>query len=316
MNPAVISVGFVSAETAPPPSPASVAALVSCIEERLRIDPDRIYLAGQCEGAYQATDLLVTWPDRWAAAVLATRAKWSPLWANASAVPIRCYCNKIVNVDQLVMRAAVEWMRQQGCQVEHIEAEELLHILLPPHYQRQIVTWCLAHSRPQAGERIRLQALGSPLPRGCWLSVEAVQDAEYLSTIEAKAEGDTVSINTGGVTSYTIDLAKAPVDQAAPSIHIVENGIAVARIPRVLGQTTYRREPPAVAVTPVSADESPVLATVRQAHPDWQWQQWAADVACRQAGAAGSRGGSAAEGVRRRTCWSDPCGADPRALPQ
>ncbi len=127
-----------------------LGALLDEAGERYRIDPDRIYVTGLSMGGFGTWDLLVKFPDRFAAAVpvcgggnplLASRIRHIPVWVFHGAlddtVPVRR------------SREMVEALRAaDAVEVRYTEYPDVGHDAWTPAYSNpEVYQWMLRHRR-------------------------------------------------------------------------------------------------------------------------------------------------------------------------
>jgi len=217
--------------------------ILSHLQSLLNLDSDRFYLVSWCGDAYDAADLLVQQPHRWAAAVLSLRVKWTPLLPNARHVPVLFYNHDRPGTDTRVLKTAVAWMRAQGCDVHYEVLPSYGHEPIPARYLPQTARWLLTHRR-RTPERVDFVTDGYWCRRNYWVSIDAIGEESRLAGISAELRGDRVYVTTNGnVRGYTLHLDQAPFSPGVRRVEIVEDGTTVARVDLDQEPKWYSRKP-------------------------------------------------------------------------
>lgn len=231
--------------------------ILARLEEILHLDSDRRYLIAWCGLAYDATDLLVQQPHRWAAAVLALRAKWSPLFGNAQHVPILMYNHDRPGKDTTVLRTALDGMRAKGCDVRYEVLPDYGHEPIPEVYWARTVRWLLGHRRVSPAQ-VDFATDGYWCTRNYWVTIDAIVEESRLASVSAEVRGDQVHVTTNGnVAGYTLDLNDAPVEPQGDAVRIIQDGRHVGEVR--LGQGSGRFSRPAPGTAPPGPVKGPLM---------------------------------------------------------
>ena len=214
------------------------------LDESLHLDSDRRYLLAWCEQAYFLTDELIQRPERWAAAVLALRARWSDRAGNAANVPMRFYNHDRGGADVLVMEAAARWMRREGCRIEYVVHPDFPHTALPPAYLPEVAHWLLQYRRSAAPATVCCATHDPAESSKYWVHLDAVAEPRRPAELRAAIEADRIDVQTNdNVRDYTLALDRAPLPPGVKTLRIIEDGQEVGAVSTDGRPLRFRRLP-------------------------------------------------------------------------
>lgn len=239
-------------------SPAKMVTspiLLTAIDKALNIDADRRYCMGFCALAYEITDLLVRYPEPWAAAALGGRVRWTPLLGNASCVSLLLYYHKAAKnagkgfasrgeVDPLVSDAGIQWLREQKCLVEQLLLPNSSHHDISDTQLPEYACWLLRHRRRHAPQTVQCLADGYEFTAKHWINIDAIAEQRRLASLNATVQADTIAVQTNGnVVGYTLHLDQAPVPTGTKLVRIIEDGQQIGTVSMDRGRPIFSRQP-------------------------------------------------------------------------
>ena len=201
-----------------------------CIEmakRLLSIDTDRLYLCGFSMGGMATFELGFKHPDVWAACVpvcgrcnsmdLVENAIYLPFWVNTG--------GKDIMMPPEYSRPAYDRAGQLGfAQWKYTEHKNMSHDFSIDW--TDVEQWLLTKRRTVNPREVSFRTKDIRFNRAYWLEITEIIQYGRLARIDARIDGQRITIETDNVTNYTIRLGDALVD-VARGIRIVENGVEI-----------------------------------------------------------------------------------------
>jgi hypothetical protein len=194
----------------------SYQAIRDVMSRFVPIDPDRVYVTGDCADALAAVSLALNYPDHWAECCVSLGNTYRHLAGNALNLPFILYRggHQDPRYDPY-LDFAIKCFEYHRC----------------PYFKgsrTEDAPQLRGASQPQAVRERRPRHVSYTLeslhnPSAYWVTIAGREDENLLGNIEAQVDGQTVQITTHNVDAYTLDLNLAPLDANRP-VQIVENG--------------------------------------------------------------------------------------------
>jgi hypothetical protein len=176
------------------------------------IDPDRVYVAGECLNVLPAMSLALNYPDHWAECCVSLGNTYRHLAGNALNLPLILF--KGGHTDSTYdayFDFAVKCSISSPISGRHKQDATRCGAPLPR---------AVREPRP-ARVSYTIESLHNPT--AYWVTIAGRDDENQLGKVEARVEGQTIQVTTDNVDAYALNLAGAPVDANRP-VQIVENG--------------------------------------------------------------------------------------------
>lgn len=187
--------------------------VISELERRFPIDPDRLYLTGISMGGAAAIRLALTHPDRWAAVAAVCPAEvWgaADLAPNAANLPIRLYHGDQDPVVPVANSRA--WQRRlvdAGVAAEYIEYPGLRHNAWDFAYRDGAAfSWLAQFRRNHTPEHVRLVTRSYEDAGAYWVRIDGLTPGR-LASIDARRSEHGAIVRTENVDGFTLT-ARAP----------------------------------------------------------------------------------------------------------
>jgi len=190
--------------------------LLWVFNETINIDEDRIYVNGYCGNGISTMALALNYPDYWAECSIVLGNSYRHLAGNALNLPL-------IFVDQEHNEAylegyydfAVKCFQYNGCRCfKYSKTRNLFHVRGSP------VPKTVRKTNPQ---RVLYSIESLHNPKAYWVSIDGRKDENFVGTIDASVDGQTIIVRTNNVDAYSLDIIQAPID-SNKSVEIVENG--------------------------------------------------------------------------------------------
>jgi len=188
------------------------------------VDEDQISLCGFSMGASGTFKLGLKYPHLWAACVpVCGRCDSPELLANAAHLPFWIHSGSQDKVVSPVFSRQI-WQRANQLGFTHWKFTE--------HPNRghsfaidwpAVEKWLLKQKRITTPSEITFITHDPNASRAWWLEILAAQNPKTPARINAKIQGQSITLETSNVSRYQLHLADAPLDATSP-ITIVENG--------------------------------------------------------------------------------------------
>jgi pimeloyl-ACP methyl ester carboxylesterase len=193
--------------------------MVTAVERRFRIDPDRVYLTGASMGGGGALWLALTHPDRWAAVAPVCAAPWpdsEDFAPNLADLPVRFYHGE---QDPIVpVQFSRGWQRRLldlGVPVSYVEYPSMLHNAWDRAYRPgALFDWLAQFRRQRSPSHVRLVSRSYRYRAAYWVRIDGLTPGT-LATIDARRDGPRVNVETGNLDGFTLSL-----DQPAASVTV------------------------------------------------------------------------------------------------
>ncbi len=189
--------------------------ILADVEQRLPVDPDRVYLTGISMGGAGALWLALSRPDVWAAvaavcpAALPDAARFAP---NALNLPIRLFHGDQDPINPVESSRA--WQRrflETGVPAEYIEYPGVRHNAWDVAYRNgAIFDWFTKFRRNRYPERVRFVTQSYRYSTAYWVRIDGLTPGT-LASIDAEWTGNTVlKVETQNLDGFTVTLAQIP----------------------------------------------------------------------------------------------------------
>ena len=208
----------------------SFLMLMNLLREKLNLDPERIYVNGECHDGLAAMSLALTRPDQWAECsssltgthhALASNAlnlnmifvkgghnePWEPGYYNFTAK-----CFEYFGCDRFVTSGTLTTEQARGAKVP-------------------------TATRVAQPLRVSYSIASLVNPQAYWVRIDGRVDENSIGRLEARVQGQTIQVTTKNVDAYTLSLNQAPVN-LTEGVEIIENGM---RVGRSEGKAPFRR---------------------------------------------------------------------------
>ncbi len=219
------------------------------VQANYNIDPDRIYLTGLSMGGRGTIDLVLRYPDVFAAAVpicgfydwYLNRREQAPetctalekardhlsLAENARHIPIRlCHGtdDPVVSVEH--SRRLFQRLQELRYTAEYEEYLDVGHDAWEPAYRdRRVFDWFRQFTRKQKPNEVVFRTTRATGGSAYWLSIDTLVTPRTLAEINGQAEKTTITIRTENVESLTINPEKLPETVTLPATIIIDGKI-------------------------------------------------------------------------------------------
>jgi hypothetical protein len=209
----------------------SYQALREVMSHSVRVDPDRVYVAGDCGNALAAMSLALNYPDQWAECCVSLGNTYRHLTGNAWNLPfILCKGGHNEAGYDAYFDFALKCFEYHGC--PHFRGSGR-------HDARQLRGAPVPQAiRERSPQRVFYTIESMRNPAAYWVTIRGREDENHPGSLDARAEGQTIHVTTDNLDAYELDLVVAPVDSNQP-VQIVENG----RPPELVRGPTFVRRP-------------------------------------------------------------------------
>ncbi len=195
----------------------SYQTLLQMLRRCVNVDPDRIYLAGECLNSLAAVSLALNYPDHWAECWIELGNTYRYLAGNALNLPFVLVKGAHEEAEYVAyFDFAAKCFQYRGCR--HFQSSR----------DRTPAQVCGTPApqavRERSPRRVSYTVESLRNPTAYWVTIRGRRDEGLLGTVDACVEGQTIRVVTDNVDAYTLNLALAPVDTNKP-VSIVENGL-------------------------------------------------------------------------------------------
>lgn len=190
--------------------------VLDMLRSKVSLDEDKIYVGGECGNAIPAMALALNCPDRWAECRIAPGNSYCNLAGNALNIPF-IFVRGMHPEDRYVgyYNFAVKCFEYFGC--KHFQCDysndptQIRNVSLPKA------------TRESSPKRVLYTIESLHNPKAYWVKFDGREDENLVATIDARVEGQTISVKTRNVEAYSLDIAQSPVCPNQP-VEIIENG--------------------------------------------------------------------------------------------
>jgi len=194
----------------------SYRAIREVISRSVHVDPNRVYVTGDCANALAAVSLALNYPDQWAECYVSLGNTYRHLAGNALNLPfILCRGGHNEAGYNAYFDFAIKCFEYHRC--SHFKGSG-------QHDVKQLrgapVPQAVRERNPQ---RVFYTIESQRNPTAYWVSITGREDENHPGSLDARADGQTIRVTTDNVDAYELDLVLAPVDSNQP-VQIVENG--------------------------------------------------------------------------------------------
>lgn len=190
-----------------------VLDVLADVKKRFAIDEERVYLTGLSMGGGGALWIGLTRPDLWAAIAAvcpATPEDAAELAGNALNTPVKLFQGAI---DPLVPAAATrEWHKRllaAGVNAEYVEYPGVRHNSWDNAYKdAAIFDWFRQYKNDHAPARVRFSTRSYRHGSAYWFRFDKLTPGT-LASIDARREGNTVSVSVQGADGFTLSIKVA-----------------------------------------------------------------------------------------------------------
>jgi hypothetical protein len=194
----------------------SYQAIRAVMNRSVPVDPDRVYVAGECLNGLAAMSLALNHPDHWAECCVSLGNTYRYLAGNALNLPLILFKGGHTDATyDAYFDFAVKCFRHHRSPCFRGDGKQDATQLRGASLPRAV------RARRPARVSYTIESLHNPT--AYWVTITGRNDENQLGKVEARVEGQTIQVTTENVDAYALNLAGAPVDANRPVL-IVENG--------------------------------------------------------------------------------------------